>query len=133
MTLDERLTEIRAAWEHVEPGRITVTDTATPGQLLHALSRAPRDVPWLLEQVERLESAIQGGLAHVGVEIQRADQAEAKVERLATQMRQLKALTHDTDGNLLPPESELPVGVFYGVLYGESASGPTPNTGTPTS
>lgn len=42
----------------------------------------------------------------------------AERDRLAEQVQQLRDLTQDEDGNVLPPESELPVGVFYGVLYG---------------
>lgn len=42
-----------------------------------------------------------------------------KRDHLAEQVEALRALTQDEDGNVLPPESELPVGVFYGVLYGE--------------
>ena len=51
------------------------------------------DVPRLLTEVEQMRSALDG----------------------------LRALTQDEDGNVLPPESELPVGVFYGLLYGEEA------------
>ena len=47
--------------------------------------------------------------------------AEAERDRLAEQVKQLQALTQDEDGNVLPPESELPVGVLYGVLYGTEA------------
>lgn len=46
----------------------------------------------------------------------------AERDRLAEQVKQLRNLTQDEDGNLLPPESELPVGAFYGVLYGEETS-----------
>jgi hypothetical protein len=47
-------------------------------------------------------------------------------DRLAEQLKAIKDLTHDSDGNLLPPEVELPVGVFYGVLYGAEPGGQAP-------
>ena len=49
------------------------------------------------------------------------DSVRTEAEQLRATLDSLRALTHDEDGNLLPPESELPVGVFYGLLYGEEA------------
>ncbi|MEV4672667.1 hypothetical protein AB0K34_13515 [Actinomadura sp. NPDC049382] len=57
---DERIAEIRRAWDGVDAAshRLTVTNTRTPGQLFHALSRASKDVPALLAEVERLRTKL---------------------------------------------------------------------------
>lgn len=58
---DETLAMIRRAWDGVDStaSQITVTNSSTPGQLLHALSCAPRDVPRLLTEVDRLKDVLQ--------------------------------------------------------------------------
>ena len=63
------------------------------------------------------EAWLRNGLARA-LAAYEAIRSPAEARHLAEQVQALKDLTHDTDGNLLPPEAELPVGVFYGVLYG---------------
>jgi hypothetical protein len=134
---DETLTMIRRTWDGVDStaSQISVTNSSTPGQLLHALSCAPRDVRRLLAEVDRLRSELakrcdfedcekfrewlSGEKAEAD---KRARGAELERDHFAEQFKQFRDLTRDEDGNVLPPESELPVGVFYGVLYGEVAS-----------
>jgi hypothetical protein len=55
---DEMLAMVRRTWDGVDSSasRVTVTNTKTPGQLVHALSCAPRDVRRLLAEVERLRA-----------------------------------------------------------------------------
>lgn len=135
---DEALAMIRRTWDGVDStaSQISVTNSSTPGQLLHALSCAPRDVRRLLAEVARLRAELETVRERLTEESEgcavawqaakdhkaKRDEAEAERDRLAKQVKQLRELTRDEDGNVLPPESELPVGVFYGVLYGEVAS-----------
>lgn len=88
-------------------------------EALDHLVRGPR------AEVERLRAELDTD--RQALDRAAADHAQLRVEqvetrhdrdRLAEQVKQLRALTQDEDGNVLPPESELPVGVFYGVLYG---------------
>lgn len=99
----------------------------------HLADTARRVTEQARAEVERLDAELteyrQANTRMQQINVWRADErdraldkqryAEAERDRLAERVRQMEKLTHDTDGNLLEPDSELPVGVFYGALYGE--------------
>ncbi|WP_143220373.1 hypothetical protein [Actinomadura sp. CNU-125] len=117
---DETLAMIRRTWDGVDSGasKVTVTNSSTPGQLLHALSCAPRDVPRLLAEVDRLrvENADlqtkttryldridvlarkhSRAVAREGVLRQQRDQAAAQLKQLRSDLG--KALDRDKGQN----------------------------------
>ncbi|MGI5414295.1 hypothetical protein [Actinomadura luteofluorescens] len=100
-------------------GRITAVTLKGREDLEALAALIGTDVPRLLAEVKQLGADLeQARWCAKELEKQR-DAHKAEAEQSRATLDGLRALTQDEDGNLLPPESELPVGVFYGLLYGE--------------